>query len=230
MTPDEQRMIQDLFQRLGAQGRVAKDMQADRVIQNGLGANPDAGYLLVQTALVYEHQMNEQEARIRELEDQIAQMQQAAAAPATGGGSFLGGRMGAGRGSVPPVAATAQASPWAAPQQTAGYQQPAAGRPPFASYPQAAPLAPQAPQGGGFFRSALQTAAGVAGGMMVANSLSGLFGGHEAHAAQAPLSTGDNAALADADVTQDALQDDVLEQDAQADATSDAGSWDDIET
>ena len=80
MTPDDQRMIQDLFQRLAAQGRVAKDPQADRLINDAVRSNPDAGYMLVQTALVYEHQMNEQEQRIRDLEDQIAQMQQATTA------------------------------------------------------------------------------------------------------------------------------------------------------
>ena len=42
MTPDEQQMIQDLFQRLASQGRVAKDPQADRVINDGLRATPDA--------------------------------------------------------------------------------------------------------------------------------------------------------------------------------------------
>ena len=223
MTPDDHRMIQDLFQRLAAQGRVQKDPQADRVIGDGFRANPDAGYLLVQTALVYEHQMNEQEARIRDLEDQIAQMQQAASAPAApmaGGGSFLGGRIGAGRaGSVPAVAAVPQGSPWGQSQQPAAYQQPAPQRGGIFG---GAPMAGQAP---GFFRSALQTAAGVAGGMMVANSLGGLFGGHEAHAAHS-----DQPALADADATQDALQDDQLAQDAADDSSSDAGSWDDIET
>ena len=227
MTPDDHRMIQDLFQRLANQGRVTKDVQADRVITDGFRANPDAGYLLVQTALVYEHQMNEQEERIRDLEDQIAQMQQAATAPAAapmaGGGSFLGGRIGAGRaGSVPPVAPV-PSSPWAAPSQAGAYQQPVPQRGGVFAGGAPAMAAPAAP---GFFRSALQTAAGVAGGMMVANSLGGLFGGHEAHAAQ----TDNSGALHDADATQDELQDAAAEQDVEADAASDAGGWDDIET
>jgi len=242
MTPDEQRMIQDLFQRLTSQGPVAKDPQADRVIADALRSNRDAGYMLVQTTLVYEHQMEEQEARIRDLEDQIAQLQQERAAPApqAGGGSFLGGRIGSARsGSVPGVAArdaAPSASPWSsAPQarQTV-YQQPApqrggmfGGNQPQQGYGQQ----PQAaPQGGGFLRSALTTAAGVAGGMMVANSLSGLFGG--GNSAQA---AGQNAALSDADATQDELQDAQIEADAQQDSTQDAsydsgGGWDDVET
>ena len=226
MTPDEQRMIQDLFQRLASQGRVAKDAQADRVIVDAMRANPDAGYMLVQTALVYEHQMEEQETRIRDLEDQIAQLQRGASAQPSGGGSFLGGRIGAARGSVPGVAP--QASPWqAAPQQAPVYQQPAPQRGIFGGGAPA-PMAQAAP-GGGFFRSALQTAAGVAGGMMVANSLSGLFGGgHEAHAAT--QHTDNSGVLADADQTQDELQDATYEPEPEAAAPADLSGWDDVET
>ncbi len=229
MTPDEQRMIQDLFQRLSSQGRVAKDAQADRLITDSLRAMPDAGYMLVQTALVYEHQMNEQEARIRDLEDQIAQMQTNAATPnsTSSGGSFLGGRIpAANRGSVPPVAAPA-ASPWQQVAQPTAYQQPAPQRSGMFGGGAPAPQYQQAPAGGGFFRSALQTAAGVAGGMMVANSLSGLFGGgHEAHAAT--HATDNSGVLADADTTQDELQDATYEEDTSS--QSDGGSFDDIDT
>jgi uncharacterized protein len=239
MTPDEQHMIQDLFQRLAAQGRVAKDPQADRVINDAVRSNPDAAYMLVQTALVYEHQMNEQEQRLRELEDQIAQMQRSSA-PQASSGSFLGGRIGAGRGAVPDVGARSQSgsyaqassqpqasSPWSStPAQQSSFdrapQQPqqrgmfGGGAP---AQGQAAPAA-----GGGFLRSALTTAAGVAGGMMVASSLSNMFGGGSANAA---TPAADNAAMADANATQDELQDAQYQE---PDAASDLGGWDDIET
>ena len=103
-------------------------------------------------------------------------------------------------------------------------------------------MAPQgaAPAGGGFFRSALTTAAGVAGGMMVANSLSGIFGGgHTAHAADASSShnPADLEALRDADRTQDELQDQVDDQQAEQDAATDTSTdapdlsgWDGVET
>jgi uncharacterized protein len=243
MTPDEQRMIQDLFQRLTSQGGVAKDPQAERLISNALRSNPDAGYMLVQTALVYEHNMNEQELRIRDLEDQIAQMQQSQnAAPA--GGSFLGGRIGTpSRGAVPGVAAaTATAAPWQQAPQPQAYQQAqpqqrggwfGGGAPAQAPMmaPQAAPAA-----GGGFFRSALTTAAGVAGGMMVANSLGGMFGGgNNAHAAGNPShNPADLEALRDADRTQDEMQDRLEQQEQEqqdtASAEPDLGGWDGVET
>ena len=236
MTPDEQRMIQDLFQRLASQGPVAKDPQADRVISDALRSNRDAGYMLVQTALVYEHQMEEQELRIRDLEDQIADLQSrsATAAPAVGGGSFLAGRIGSNRGSVPPVSAPQQSSPWqSAPQQQAAPQRGGW----FGGGGQQAAPAPmaQAPAGGGFMRSALQTAAGVAGGMLVANSLSGMFGGGNSAHAAGHGGADNSGALSDADATQDELQDAQLESDAEQDDSQDAsydsgGGDDGIET
>ncbi|WP_373507228.1 DUF2076 family protein, partial [Thiocapsa sp.] len=45
---------------------------------------------------------------------------------------------------------------------------------------------PTQPAGGGFLASALTTAAGVAGGIMMANALTGLFGGNEAQASETP--------------------------------------------
>jgi uncharacterized protein len=226
MTPDEQHMIQDLFQRLAAQGRVAKDPQADRVINDAVRSNPDATYMLVQTALVYEHQMNEQEQRLRELEDQIAQLQRGSTSQPSGG-SFLGGRLGAGRGAVPDVGSRPQAaSPWSsAPAQQSNYNQAPQQPQQRGMFGGGAPAQPQqAPAaGGGFLRSALTTAAGVAGGMMVANSLSNMFGGGSANAANA----NNSAAMADANATQDELQDAQYEE---PEAASDLGGWDDVET
>ena len=227
MTPDEQRMIQDLFQRLSAQGRVPKDAQADRLISDSVRSNPDATYMLVQTALVYEHQMEEQELRLRDLEDQIAQLQRSGSqAPA--GGSFLGGRIGAGRGSVPNSAPTA--SPWgSASQASSAAPQPQRQAAPQ-QYAQQPAMAAPAAAGGGFFRSALQTAAGVAGGMMVANSLSSMFGGGHGNSAHAAGQTDNSGVLADADQTQDELQDATYEPEPEPAASSDSSGWDDVET
>jgi hypothetical protein len=60
--------------------------------------------------------------------------------------------------------------------------------------------------------------------MMVANSLSNMFGGGSANAAN---SNANNAAMADANATQDELQDAQYEE---PEAASDLGGWDDVET
>lgn len=247
MTPDERRMIEDLFQRLSQNGAsLDKDMQADRLINDLMRRNPDAPYMLAQTTLVYEHQMAEQQARIAELEDEISNLSRGQA-PASGG-SFLGGRIGSQRGGSVPAAgnsASEPASPWGNRQgssigsarnsQSTGFsgydrQQPPqqTARGGMMGGPASMPPQPQAP-GGGFFRSALATAAGVAGGMMLANSLGGLFGGSGAHAAE------QNSGMKDADQTQDELQDAQFEADEQQDDLQDAsfdagGDFDSFET
>jgi hypothetical protein len=255
MTPDERQMIDDLFARLAQQASPDKDFDADRLIADRLRRNPDAAYMLVQTALVYEHQMQEQAARIAELEQQLA-AQSRGMAPAAGGGSFLGSRIGGQRGSGPPVSAE-PVSPWGgaagaaaggavggsmigrnvggsmpsyqpepmAPRASPGFGgAPAAGRPMPQYQPQAPmgqqpmgqqPMQPAPAQGGGFLRGALATAAGVAGGMMIASSLGSLFGGDQAQAA--------GSAMSDANATQDELQDAQFEADQSQDEIQDAG-------
>jgi uncharacterized protein len=204
MSPDERQMISGLFDRLRGFGPPQKDRDAETLINQSLRTNADAGYMLVQSVLVQENVIESQgarvaelEARVRDLEDQMAR---SAPAQASSGG-FLGGLFGGGAkpASVPTAGraqpnfmpgASAQPpgrSPWGnqgaqpgpgyAPQ--GGYQQP---------MQQGAPMmAPQAaPAGGGFMRTAMATAAGVAGGMLVANSISSMMsGGHGHGSAQA---------------------------------------------
>lgn len=193
MTPDEHRMIEDFFGRLASQGTPDKDRDAERLIANEMRRNPDAAYLLVQTALVYEHQFAEMEQRIRDLEEQLAN----AGRSSQPQGSFLGGRLGArsataaasssaGFGSAPRTPASRAApaaSPWGgnAPSQSRD-------RDDAREEPRASPWAGRQPAqqggGGGFFRSAMATAAGVAGGLMLGDALKGMFGG-DAHASEA---------------------------------------------
>lgn len=196
MTPDEHRMIEDFFGRLASQGTPDKDRDAERLIADEMRRNPDAAYLLVQTALVYEHQFTEMEQRIRDLEEQVAN----AGRSSQPQGSFLGGRLGArsataaasssaGFSSAPrapvPRAAPAE-SPWGgtAPSQSRD-------RDDARDNPRGSPWAGRQTQpaqqgggGGGFFRSAMATAAGVAGGLMLGDALKGMFGG-DAHASEA---------------------------------------------
>lgn len=75
---------------------------------------------------------------------------------------------------------------------------------------------------GGFLRSALSTAAGVAGGMMIGDGLRGLFGAGHAEAREVHTPASESAALADADRTQDELQDEEFARNAEDDAAADA--------
>lgn len=185
MTPDERQMLADLFQRLGAAAQTPRDAQAEAFINDSVRAQPYAPYLLAQTVLVQSHALEGAQRRISELE---AQVQSAAQAPAQET-SFLGGlgRSLFGGATAPPQPPRPNA------YDASGYSR-AAGAPPaqpaYAPAPQQS-YAPQpqayAPQpgpwgsppsaGGGFLSSALTTAAGVAGGMVLANSLEHMLGG-----------------------------------------------------
>ena len=216
MSPDERQMISGLFDRLRGFGPPQKDRDADALISQSLRANPDAGYMMVQQVLVQENVMESQaarvselEARVRDLEDQLARGQ---AAPQSSGG-FLGGLFGGGSkpASVPaagrpqpsfmPSGGGAPArSPWGqqAPQQ-GGYQQPMQ----QGGYQQPM-MAPQAAAGGGFMKQAMTTAAGVAGGMLVANAIGNMMHGGHGSAQAAGLGSGAHNPAPDATTAQPA--------------------------
>src|SRR5882672_6361408 len=108
MTPQEQDLITQLLERLKQTDVQGKDLQAEALIKAGIAAQPDAPYQLVQTALIQNMALEAAQARIAELEQQLAAAQRAGAKPT----SFLGSRT----GSVPasPAAQLAEAppSPW----------------------------------------------------------------------------------------------------------------------
>ena len=172
MTPEDRQLISGLFDRMRAFGSVEKDGEAEALIRQSVQQNPDAAYMLVQSVLVQEHALQQADARIRDLEQQLQDAQTQQRAPAASGG-FLGGLFGGGntaaprpqvnRGSVPPVGA-ARSGPMGAPARGPGGQPLQAGA--------------QQPGGGGsFLQSAMATAAGVAGGMLLANGISSMLGG-----------------------------------------------------
>ncbi len=181
MTPEERQMLADLFQRVSTTGTAPRDAQAEAFINDAVRALPYAPYVLAQTVLVQQHALEAATQRISELE---AQARQAPAQPAQET-SFLGslGRNLFGGGAAPapqlrssnPYDASAyQRSAGPAPSPAYAPQQPSA----YAPQPQPGPWgAPAAPAGGGFLSGALHTAAGVAGGMMLANAVEGLLGG-----------------------------------------------------
>ncbi len=166
MTPEERQMLDGLFERVRAASNGPRDADAERYISDAARTTPAASYVLAQTVLVQQQALENATRHIQDLE---------ARAKAGGEqGSFLGniGRsiFGAGPASAPQPLASAP------PQRPAYAPTP----PPYAPAPQqqAGPWGAPAAQGGGFLSGALQTATGVAGGMLLGNAIGGLFGGH----------------------------------------------------
>jgi uncharacterized protein len=180
MTPEERQMLAGLFERVASTAETPRDPQAEAFINDAVRANPHAPYVLSQTVLVQQQALENASRRLAELEAQAkAQPQQETSFLGNLGKSLFGGGQPA-----------APQRPAYAPDP--GYQrQPAYAPPPpqqtYAPPPQSGPWggAPQAaaPSGGGFMQSALTTAAGVAGGLVLAHSLGSLFGGHSGYGA-----------------------------------------------
>ena len=180
MTPQEQQLVADLFDRLATLEGQRRDPDAERLIREGLGRAPNSVYALVQTVLVQDEALKRANARIEELEH-------AGAAPAESGGfldSMRSAIMGRdpSRGSVPSVRAGGQGSSgvWGAPRPDAGQPQ---GYPPGyqqAGYPPGAPMGGGGMMGGGgssFLGTAAATVAGVVGGAMLLNGIRSMMGG-----------------------------------------------------
>ena len=188
MTPEERQMLADLFDRIRSTSSGPRDPQAEAFINDAVRAVPPAPYVLAQTVLVQQHALENLQQRVVELEAQA----KAAAAPPPAQTSFLGSLFGGGSAAPPPPrpASSYDASayqrgggaPPPPPQQAYAPQQPYAPAQQYAP-PQAGPWgAPAAPQSGGFLSNALHTAAGVAGGMVLANAVGSLFGGRSSGA------------------------------------------------
>jgi hypothetical protein len=164
----EQRIIADLFGKLRqAEHQTApRDPAAEQQIAAAVEHQPAAPYYMAQAILVQERAIETLGQRVQELEQELASR------PA--GGGFLDSLFGAPnpRAGTPgaPVGGPLGRSLQTTGMGTVGMQPGQASR-----------------AGGGFLGSALQTAIAVAGGVMMANLLTGLFTAEEAQAAEAPL-------------------------------------------
>jgi uncharacterized protein len=159
MTPQESSMLEDLVRKVVETKLTEKDFEAEKLLQQGLGRDPDAIYKLSQTVLV-------QNLALNHAREQIRQLQQAQPAPPVRATSFLGGLLGHRDPSPPPPQSPYQPVP-----------QPAPVPPPYAT---ATPYAvPPSSPAGSFLRSAATTAAGVAAGALAFEGLESLLhGGH----------------------------------------------------
>ncbi|MDK1703810.1 DUF2076 domain-containing protein [Serratia rubidaea] len=167
MQSEEQRLIDSLFGRLKeAETKTGqRDARAEQQIKQHLSEQPAAPYYMAQAIIIQEAALKQLDQRVKELEGQIAQLQQNGAGQQSSGG-FLAGLFG-GR-SAPSPQAQAQARQ----QNNAAWNnQPQGGYAPQQQQPQQA--APS--RAGSFLGGALQTAAGVAGGVMLADMLTGMF-------------------------------------------------------
>jgi hypothetical protein len=182
MTPQEKELLTTLLERLRNTPHQAKDPEADALIRQATAGQPDLAYYLVQTVLIQDLSLHQAQQRIADLEKQLADAQQAAKPTV---GSFLGGLFGQrpapASGSAPPagpwtrspqVAAAPPAQPYGQPGYAPpGYGQPMGGAPGMMG---------GMGGGGGFLRSAAATAAGVAGGALLFQGISSIFGNHYA--------------------------------------------------
>jgi uncharacterized protein len=207
MTPEERTLITQLFERLRPAASAQRDPDAEAFIRQQIAQQPHAPYAMAQTIVAQNQALEMAQQRLQALEEQVRQGGQQ--------GSFSRNsdeRPGGG-------------SPWNTDRRPAapayaddgggygqqGYGQPGYGQQGYGQqgYGQGQPSPwggrPGMPMGGGggggFLQGAMSTALGVAGGAMLFQGLSGLFGGNAAHASTLADTKGDTGgdsnALAD---------------------------------
>ena len=183
MTPQERKLIDDLFDRLATLEANPRDPDASRAINDGLARAPSAIYPLVQSVLVQDEALKRADARIRELEAAAGIEPGQPARP----GGFLDNMRDAlfgkrePQGSVPSVPPVAAGRPGGVAGGVSRWNQ---SQPPQPGGWQSAPAAAAqpgigSPTGGSFLGTAAAAAAGVVGGALLMNSFRGMFGGQQ---------------------------------------------------
>ncbi len=185
-----------------------RDPEAETYIGRQVSQLPAAPYYMAQAIVAQEHALASLQTRVQQLEQQMAQR--------PSGGGFLASIFGSGQSAAPPRQAM---PPGYMPQQP--YGQPGYGQPAMGGY--GSPWGGRGQGGGfggggfggggGFLAGAMQTAVGVAGGMLVADAISSAFESHtggEAEAASVAEPASHEAAADQGDTGfQDAAYDDT---------------------
>lgn len=187
MSPEERQLLSGLFDRVKTAAATPRDRDAEALIDDATRAQPYATYYLAQAVIVQEKGLEAASNHIKELEERVRQLEagESERGQAQQGGGFLSSIFGSSQTQQPAPAS----GPWGnAPRQNAQQSRPYDdGRNYQDNYrqpPQQQPTGPWSQQafapsaGSSFLHGALGTAAGVAGGMLLANSLSGIFGNH----------------------------------------------------
>ncbi|MBN2978337.1 ABC transporter substrate-binding protein [Pseudomonas fluorescens] len=182
MNSEEQTLIDGLFSRLqqAETDSAPRDAQAEARIKEHMTRQPAAGYYMTQSILVQEHALKSLDAQNKQQAQQIEQLQdelqraKSAQSAAPSGGGFLSSIFGGGPREAQPAPSNTGGG-WREPARPS-FSQPA----PQQNYQQPLQQPPQqpaaaAPVGSGFLGGAMKTAAGVAGGVLLAEGISSLF-------------------------------------------------------
>jgi hypothetical protein len=198
MSPDERQLLVDLFDRIRQNAKNPRDREAESFIADQVRAQPYAPYLLAQTVIVQDQALRAANERLQQLEQHVRDLEGQGGQQGSGGflgsiGSlFGGGDRNPPPSSVPPTrwgggpqgGAPGYGQGGYAQQGGYGQQQGSYGQPQGGPWPGGGPQYQQG-GGGGFLKGALGAAAGVAGGVLLADSIRGLF-----HGAGNPLGIG----------------------------------------
>lgn len=171
MHSEEQRLIEGLFSRLQqAESNTApRDAEAERLIQSYVSKQPSAPYYMSQAMIIQEAALKRLNAQVQELQQQNAQLQSQAQNSKPQSTGFLAGLFGGGSNNQPQNTPSSSGSGPIPGTQNNGWNNNAPQQPNYQQAPASAPI------GSGFIGGALKTAAGVAGGVMLADMLTGMF-------------------------------------------------------
>lgn len=184
MSPEERQLLTALFDRIQTASSTPRDQEAETLIEEQTRRQPYAAYYLAQAVIVQEKGLEAASHRIKELEAKLHELERAGGGQHQGGG-FLGSIFGSSEPQGSDAAGRPDRIPL--PRQTdrddTGYDGNNYRPPQQAGGPwgggQSYGTQPSVPSAGSsFLRGALGTAAGVAGGMLLANSLSSVFSNH----------------------------------------------------
>ncbi|MGA8740375.1 MAG: DUF2076 domain-containing protein [Terracidiphilus sp.] len=172
MTPQEEQLLNSLIERVNQTQLQEKDPDAEALLNQKLGPNPDALYMLAQTVLVQNIALDQAKAQVSQLQQQVQQFQQHPQKAHTT--SFLGRLLGE---HDPAPQQPQQQAPAPAYQPVPQYAPPAQ---PYPQYSQPPYQQTQyVPVGGqpSFLRGAMQTAAGVAAGALAFEGVESILNG-----------------------------------------------------
>lgn len=187
MSPEERRLLTDLFDRVRNAATTPRDREAEELIAAKLREQPYAAYFLAQAVIIQDQALQATTDRVQELEDEVRQLEaetSAARPQSVGFLGSLGSLFGGGQPATPPMPRDTDArrqgrlyDDYARMNREPAYE-PAPG--PWgraaAASPWSAATGPS--PAGGFLSGALTTAAGVAGGVLVADAVRDLFSSH----------------------------------------------------